>query len=188
MRFQRLEGPWFHLSEPNAHDVDDRLRVLEPIHAATVSGEFVKRLGQSLEIAVFKGLRGQASLTFFGAFRDLEEHGDDFLYPHDEPPATISGRSVPGKLDFMVLQGGALGGIEIKNTRPWIYPDTSDDIRSRLSTHYSSPGCPLAVHARSRACTLVNFEILEVLGVYPHKEKQGRSDDTCRLSSPPKHL
>ena len=95
---KRAEAPWFHLTEAHPNDVAQRLAVLEPIHEATVKGDFVVRLGQALEIAVFKALQGQTAMPFFGAFTDLEEHDDGSLYSHDDPPKTVSGRTMPGKL------------------------------------------------------------------------------------------
>jgi hypothetical protein len=188
VRLQRAGVPWFHLAQTNPQDVDSRLQVLEPIHAATVNGEFVKRLGQSLEIAVFKALRAQTSLAFFGGFRDLEEHDDDSLYSHDEPPKTVSGHTMPGKLDFMVLEGGAIGAIEIKNTRPWIYPDTSDDVLELLRKCCATDLVPVLIARRIHYST---FSVLSHCGVILHQtynQLYPRSDAALAMQAREKNL
>jgi hypothetical protein len=101
---------WYHLTGWPRERVDMRLEELLPIHAATTSGHFIPRLGQTLEIAVYKGLQQQA-MPFVGAFTDLAAHDDSTMYRKEEPPATL----------FSPTAGPL--GIEIKNIREWMYPD-----------------------------------------------------------------
>jgi hypothetical protein len=42
---ERSGVPWFHLAETHPTHVDQRLKVLEPIHNATADGQFAVRLG-----------------------------------------------------------------------------------------------------------------------------------------------
>jgi hypothetical protein len=188
VRLQRVGGPWFCLAQTNTQDVTSRLQLLEPIHTATINGEFLTRLGQSLEIAVFKALRTQTSLRFFGSFRDLEEHDDDLLYPHDEPPKTVSGCTMPGKLDFMVLRGPVMAGIEIKNTRPWIYPDTSGDVIALLRKCCAADLVPVLIARRIHYST---YSVLSHCGVILHQtynQLYPRSDATLAAQARDKDL
>jgi|SRR5690242_11518038 len=62
---QRLSNvPWFHLTNTDPETINSRLQILEPIHTATVGSAFVKRLGQSLEIAIYKALANQKAMPF----------------------------------------------------------------------------------------------------------------------------
>jgi hypothetical protein len=123
---QRAGGSrWYHLIAWPQPLVDQRLAELLPIHAATASGHFIPRLGQTLEIAVYKGLQ-QQTMPFLGAFTDLAEHDDSTLYKKEEPPATLSARPLPNnkRLDFLLISPTAGPvGLEVKNIREWMYPD-----------------------------------------------------------------
>jgi hypothetical protein len=166
IRLDRVGGPWFHLAQTRVQDVDARLRILEPIHTATMAGTFVKRMGQALEIAVFKALQTQTRMDFFGAFSDLNQHDDSSVYSHQEPPAIVSGHRMPGKLDFMVLQGQVIGGVEVKNTRPWIYPDSSEDVVALLKKCCAVNAIPILVARRIHYST---FSALTHCGVIIHQ-------------------
>lgn len=80
-------------------------------------------MGDTAEIAVLKAMQ-QNHLSFVGHFSDLNKHGDDRPYmKHD--PDFFSGVAIEGgKLDYILVHPNAGGmGIEIKNTREWVYPD-----------------------------------------------------------------
>jgi hypothetical protein len=141
--------------------------VLEPIHNATVEGEFAARLGQTLEIAVFKALQRQTAMPFFGGFKDLDEHDDSSLYAKEEPPGSVSGHTMPAKnkLDFMVIGEGAIGGIEVKNTRHWIYPDTPDVI-DLVRKSCAVDIVPILIARRIHYST---FSVLNPCGVILHQ-------------------
>jgi hypothetical protein len=83
-------------------------------------------LGQVLEIAVLKALKASAR-NFLGDFPDLDEHEDSEHYEKTEPPLNISGNKIEkGPLDCVVFAPAGMGGIEVKNYRTWIYPDTTE--------------------------------------------------------------
>ena len=115
---------WYHLPETDAQTIEDRYGKQEPIYRATRQANLSHRIGQALEIAVFRLLRTQ-SLNFFGHFPDLDSHDDDRRYKKIEPPSVVSGRELPGNkaLDFLIASGeSGFAGVEVKNTRGWIYP------------------------------------------------------------------
>jgi len=124
IRHQDGDTPWFHLNDAPADKVEERLAILKPIHSAIRSKKFTMRVGQALEIAVWRALAGQSSLDFLGNFPDLDVHDDSALYTKEEPPSSLSGRTIPNKqkLDFMAGHpGAAWGAIEVKNIREWLF-------------------------------------------------------------------
>jgi hypothetical protein len=121
---KRGKTPWFHLSETPPEEVEARLSILEPIYSRTQEGMFTQRLGQTLEIAVFRALKGSGR-EFLGGY-DLGKHDDDGLYQRTDPPLIISGNKIDkGPLDYVVFEPIGAGAIEVKNYRSWLYPDTS---------------------------------------------------------------
>jgi len=69
-RIHRLEDgntPWFHLNDASASEVKIRLAELKPIHAAIRAQNFTMRVGQALEIAVYRSLAAQTTLEFLGS-------------------------------------------------------------------------------------------------------------------------
>ena len=87
------------------------------------------RVGQALEIAVYRALSSQNAIEFLGNFKDLDEHDDSTLFKKEEPPSSISGKTIPTaqKLDFLVRHNSAgWAGIEVKNIREWLYPNREE--------------------------------------------------------------
>lgn len=144
--------------------VEEQGRVFDQISRQT----FTARVGQTLEIAVFRALREQ-SHHFFGAFPDLEAHADDALYSKEEPPQTLSGLSIPGdlRLDFLLLhpEAGA-AAIEVKNIREWIYPDR-EEVRDLLKKACAINAVPVLIARRYAYST---YSVLHRCGVilYQH--------------------
>lgn len=129
IRYEDGDTPWFHLNDASPAKVKKRLKELKPIHAAIRGQNFTRRVGQALEIAVWRALAGQPTLDFFGNYPDLDAHDDSELYKKEEPPSSISGRAIPTdqKLDFMARHpSGTWAGLEVKNIREWLYPDRSE--------------------------------------------------------------
>jgi len=119
---------WYYLpGTPDAY-IAERLAEQEPVHLAVTQDGFTKRLGQTLEITVQRALDHNPEITYFGRYIDLSEHDDSTLYKKEEPPSHLSGRSLLGKqkLDFIINASSQWAGIEIKNTRPWIYPQQDE--------------------------------------------------------------
>jgi hypothetical protein len=162
----RREDP-SEFGETPQNAIDLRLEKLAPIHAALAARHFTNRLGQALEIAVFKALKSQA-LPFFGNFVDLDAHGDDEPYIREDPPSSISGNAIPGKktVDFILIHPSAgPAAIKVKNVREWLYPDR-EEILELLLKSCSLRAIPVLV---ARRIPYVTFSELHSCGVILHQ-------------------
>ena len=158
--------PWYYLATTPARDVNAKLELLRPVHEALQAQSFVTRVGQTLEIAVYRALLQSDALNTLGCFLDLSEHEDDRLYKKEEPPANISNKRCTGKLDFVVLgHTGLIGGLEVKNVREWLYPNR-DEVRGLLAKCTSLDVVPVLI---SRRFPYVTFRLLNSCGVIVHQ-------------------
>src|SRR5260370_11250762 len=66
---------WYHLAGADSEGVEKRLAEQVSIYAKATTKQFKNRLGQVLEIAVYRALREQSVLEFVGGFSDLDKHG-----------------------------------------------------------------------------------------------------------------
>ena len=122
-------APWYHLTETPTDIITRRLSEQLSVFKAMQRGDTGSRIGQALEIAIYRALLRQDKLEHFGSFLDLDEHDDSTLYSKEEPPASLSGRRILGKqrLDFLVHHETAgWAGIESKNIREWLYPSRKE--------------------------------------------------------------
>src|SRR5688500_15010330 len=78
---------WYHLSGTLGPDSDTKLAVLQPLHTDLQNGAFLKRMGQTLEIATYRARIEQPSLKTLGAYPDMDLHDDSTMYTKEEPPA-----------------------------------------------------------------------------------------------------
>lgn len=157
---------WYHLSQTPESVIEERLAELEPIHQALQQRSFTTRVGQALEIAVYRALLKQDVMRFFGHFRDLNEHGDDQLYSKEEPPSSISGQEIKGKLDFIVVHSpGLMGGVEVKNIREWLYPDR-EELTDVLDKCCALDTVPVFI---GRRIPYVTFSVFNPCGVLIHQ-------------------
>lgn len=114
---------WHYLTESAPGFLDQRFNLLSVLHAQTESRSFTDRMGDTAEIAVMKAMQRSRS-QFFGHFTDLGKHDDSQRYTKHDPDFYCGIPIEGGKLDYILVQAEAGGmGIEIKNTREWIYPD-----------------------------------------------------------------
>jgi len=165
---QQGSVPWFHLSNVDPQALKKRLSELNALHRQTQNRQFVTLLGQALEIATFRALQTQNTLNFFGNYPDLNAHDDSTLYTKEEPPSSLSGRQIPSgkKLDFLIHDADArYAGIEVKNTREWLYPDR-DEIREMLFKCCALDVVPVLVARRIHYST---FSVLNPCGVIFHQ-------------------
>lgn len=157
---------WYHLSRTPQQEVADRLAVLTPVWASISDPKFRVRLGQALEIAIFKAL-STAPYRSMGAFRDLAEHDDSTPYSKEEPPTIISGLKSKGPLDFLAFVGNDMAGIEAKNVREWFYPDNTTVLGDFLLKCIDLNVVPVLI---ARRISYVAFsEILRPCGVLVHE-------------------
>lgn len=171
---------WYHLADTPDDVIQARLAEQEPIHDAVTHDAFTKRLGQTLEIAVQRALDTAPSLKYFGRFIDLADHDDSTLYKKEEPPSHLGSKALAGKqkLDFIICTDtGHWAGIEVKNTRPWIYP-TQSELVELLRKCITLDIAPVLIARRIpyvtgflfRRCGLVTWETLRQR--YPMSENE----------------
>lgn len=159
-------GYWYFLASCPKKARDTRFAELEPIHTALGESAFKLRMGQTLEIAVFRGLL-QQEMTFCGAYLDLEAHDDSKLYKKEEPPSSLSGKIIPkGIFDFLLFskEAGPLG-LEVKNVREWLYPDRAE-IKDMLAKCCAIDAVPVLI---ARRMPFITSRLLTAAGVIVHQ-------------------
>jgi len=164
LRLERTNTPWFYLDTAVPADIAQRLAEQEPIHRATQDQQFTRRMGQALEIAVYRALRDQDLFEYFGHFLDLESHDDSQPYQKEEPPARVSRREIPGEKRFdFLLQHPTAGwtGVEVKNVREWLYPDRSE-VKDLLLKACALDAVPVLI---ARRIPFVTFKLLHPCGL-----------------------
>ena len=165
---RRQNAPWFHLPETPPATVQQRLDDQLPVYRAFRHGNLGARMGQSLEIAIYRALQRQDNLDYLGSFTDLDDHDDSKMYAKEEPPQTLSGRRLDGKqrLDFLVRHPDAgWAGIEAKNVREWLYPNR-EEITDLLGKAVALDCVPVLV---ARRMPFVTFKLLNACGVVVHE-------------------
>ncbi|UNC16644.1 hypothetical protein FE249_20935 (plasmid) [Acidiphilium multivorum] len=159
-------APWYHLVATPGAKIERRLAELVPIHRATQQRPFLLRLGQALEIAVYRALTEQPTFHTFGAFRELDAHDDAILYPKEEPPSSANGLTMSGRADFLLVTPDAgLAVVEVKNLREWLYPDRTE-IRELLVKAVAINAVPVLI---ARRIPYVTFRLLNPCGVIIHQ-------------------
>jgi hypothetical protein len=178
---KRGRTPWFHLKGTPSDDVESRLSVVETLYLKTQDSMFTQRVGQALEIAVFKALI-ESGRDFLGNFLDLDDHNDSDLYKKTDPPLVISRKKIEkGLLDYIVFVPGGMGGIEIKNYRTWLYPDTTE-IKELLWKCADIGAVPIFM---ARRIPFITFRLLNLSGclVYQHYNQLYANADSALASS-----
>jgi hypothetical protein len=157
----RKQAIWYHRADADTQAVADKLTTLIPLHDRTAAQPFTMRLGQTLEIAVFKALN-ESNLHFVGGFPDLDGHDDSALYSKEEPPRAFSNRRMPGerRFDFLAFHSSGPIGIEAKNIREWLYPDR-EEVRDLLHKAAVADTVPVLI---GRRIPYVTFRLLWACG------------------------
>ena len=68
---------------------------------------------------------------------------------------------MPARLDFIIIQGKIVAGIEVKNVRPWIYPDSSKYLFDLLKKCCAISAVPVLIARRIHYST---FSVLSRCG------------------------
>lgn len=168
VRINKSGMPWFYLPNTPIETVQRRLDLQLETHQALQAGNRPMRIGQCLEIAVFKALMEQSTLEYLGHFWDLSEHGDDKMYRKEEPPRAMNGRFLKGnrRLDFLVRSPEAgWAGIEVKNLRPWLYPN-GQEIKELLIKAIDLDCVPVLIARRIQYST---YSVLNHCGFIMHQ-------------------
>lgn len=185
-RLVRIEKLWYARANEDPTRLQAKIERLRPVQQRISNGSFAKRLGQTLEIAIFRSLV-DSHLNFAGAFLDLEEHGDSTMYSKEEPPASYSGRRMPGKrlFDFILFDeiAGPIG-VEAKNVREWIYPRQIEMRELSLKAAVSNTipvligrRIPYVTRLVFEQCGFVFFEMFNQLYPYADEELAGLAAD-----------
>jgi hypothetical protein len=160
------QTPWYHLKDTPEDIVEKRLAEQLPIHQQY--GKIGLRVGQCLEIAIYRALLEQDELEYLGSYKNLDEHDDSSPYSKEEPPQSLSGRSLDGdeRLDFLVYhQEAGWAGIEAKNVREWLYPNRRE-IADLLRKAVTLDIVPVLI---GRRIPFVTFKVLSPCGVLFHE-------------------
>lgn len=167
-RIMAGNAPWFHLPDTPQATVERRLNDQLPVFLRLQHGDTGSRVGQCLEIAIYRALLRQDKLEHLGSFSDLNKHDDSRLYSKEEPPQEMSGNRLDGnqRLDFLVRHPEARwGGIEAKNVREWLYPDRQE-ITEFLGKAVALDCVPVLI---GRRIPFVTFKVLSTCGVVFHQ-------------------
>ena len=179
LRMRREEGAhWYHLPGADLETVESRLEEQLPTYRKLARKHRIMRIGQCLEIMVYRALRQQDAVEFLGGFPDLDRHDDSKMYSKREPPDMISGRSIaPKSLDFLLRHPEAgWAGVEIKNKREWLYPD-SEEIKELLHKATALDCVPVLI---ARRVPYVTFRLLKPCGVILHQTYNQRLPEADR--------
>ena len=163
----RKEGntEWYALASSDQAFIDARFDELNVIHARTHQKRFTDRMGDTAEIAVMRAMQ-RTEKDFVGHFADLDQHADDVPYAKHDPDYFSGKPIIGGKLDYILFNPSAGGmGIEIKNTREWMYPD-KDIVTQFLRKCVQIDVVPVLIARRIHYTT---FSVLNALGGVVHQ-------------------
>jgi hypothetical protein len=162
-------GTWFAHHDTPQETITARLGEQLPVYQALKTDNIRKRIGQTLEIAIYRALLAQTSFPdYLGHFTDLDGHDDSLLYSKEEPSRSLRGRTIGGdrRLDFLVRHPTAgWAGIEAKNIREWLYPDRKE-IFDLLSKCVALDVVPVLIARRIHFST---FIVLNTCGAVIHQ-------------------
>lgn len=158
---------WYHLANTAPAEILARLSAQKLIHDELLKHDFKIRLGQTLEIAIYRALLETAHPEFFGGFTDLDSHDDSSAYHKEEPPSLVASSRIPHnkRLDFLLLSEHGRVGVEAKNIREWLYPH-STEIRELLLKCCAINAIPVLV---ARRIPFVSARLLTAAGVIVHE-------------------
>jgi hypothetical protein len=88
-------------------------------------------------------------------------------YQHIAPPSSIGGKKIEGKgkLDFVTFPTGLTAGIELKNVRQWVYPDTPE-VKDLLRKCCDLDCIPVLI---ARRIPFITFRLLNATGAVLHQ-------------------
>jgi hypothetical protein len=162
------QAPWYHLNDAPEDFVAKRLAEQLQVYETLHHGGMGSRVGQCLEIAIYRALLEQDELDYLGSFKDLDKHDDSSLYKKEEPAQSLSGKSLEGdeRLDFLVHHSEAgWAGIEAKNVREWQYPSRKEIV----DLLYKAVALDIIPVLIARRIPFVTFKVLSPCGVLFHQ-------------------
>jgi hypothetical protein len=167
LELKEANGSWLYLRNAPADLMQTRLAEQLALWRLTQDARLTLRIGQTLEIAVYRAMLPQRSYNFLGAYLDLQDHDDKTLYRKEEPPSVLDGNSMGNRRFDFVLSTPAAGwaGIEVKNKREWMYPGNKD-IRELLAKALTVDAVPVLI---ARRIPFVTFRLLSPCGFIIHQ-------------------
>lgn len=126
-KIRRHNRDWFAASDTPQTIIDERIEKQFEVLRLTLDNNFSTRVGDALEIAVFRALRNAPNINSLGGFRGLTTAPTTSHLKKEEPPSIFNGRELTGNKRFDFLVGTNIwAGIECKNIREWLYPDRKE--------------------------------------------------------------
>lgn len=161
VRIKKHGRDWFALAEMDDSQVQARIDEQFDVLRVTLDNAFHKRMGDALEIAVFRALRG-AQINSLGGFRNLADEPTTGPAKKEEPPSIFNGQELQGNKRFDFLVGtGSWAGVECKNIREWLYPDRPE-IKNMLTKAVELNIPPILI---GRRIPFVTRRLLQPAGV-----------------------
>ncbi|MBL4757847.1 MAG: hypothetical protein JKY32_09510 [Rhizobiales bacterium] len=118
---------WFALSDTPQNLIDKRIEAQFDVLRLTLDNNFSTRVGDALEIAIYRALGKADALNSLGGFRRLTPKPTTSHLKKEEPPSIFNGRELQGNKRFDFLVGtDTWAGIECKNIREWLYPNRTE--------------------------------------------------------------
>ena len=166
---QEANGTWLYLSSAPPDLMQTRLADQLALWRLTQDARLTLRIGQTLEIAVYRAMLPQRSYNYLGAYLDLQDHDDKTLYSKEEPPSVLDGHSMGNRRFDFALSTSAAGwaGVEVKNEREWMYPGNKD-IRELLAKAITVDAVPVLI---ARRIPFVTFRLLSPCGLIIHQSE-----------------
>ena len=160
---------WYYLSESDPDFVEERYDIQGTVYRGVTDGKITPRLGQTLEIAVYRALNDQPHV-YLGRFKGLDTSKETRkkVYKKEEPPNYLGNLRIGGnrQLDFLFQHAeSGWAGIEVKNVREWLYPDRAE-IRDLISKAVALDCVPVLI---ARRFPYVTFKVLNMCGVVVHQ-------------------
>lgn len=153
---------WYSTMDVPTDTFQSRIEEQFAVYQLILHGDFNARMGEVLEIAVYRALQ-ESPLLSLGGFRKLTTEPTSQKLKKEEPPSIFSGRELSGnkRFDFLVGQDRYWAGIEVKNIREWLYPDR-EEIRDLLAKAVDLNIPPILI---ARRIPYVTRRLLSVAGV-----------------------
>lgn len=160
-KIRRHQRDWYAIPEASEDFIDERIAAQFDVLKLMTEAKFSSRIGDALEIAVFRALR-ESTLNSNGGFRGLTNKPTTAKLRKEEPPSIINGRELQGNKKFDFHVGTDIwAGVECKNLREWLYPNR-EEIRHLLGKAIELDIPPILI---GRRIPYVTRRLLQPAGV-----------------------
>lgn len=162
---------WFSHRLEKPERVEPVLAKLAPLYAHVTTGHFPNKVGDALEVIVFKTIRELSNtddrFRYFGSLEIDKQKNIYGRYRKNEPPQRIGENKTLKQADFL-LSGYPEGilGIECKNYREWIYPRHTA-IKDLIIKSFELNVIPILIARRIHYSTITN--LLKPSGIVAHQ-------------------